>query len=328
MTLSFEDFAPWIVLVTVLLISGALAAARWGQRDPQLAEPAPREPEPPPLEAREREAERTDLRSYALDALGEAVLILDREGQIRDCNSSALTLFDRHRRAVEEHHASSLRQFEALNQGDPHRLAVERAVWVGEAWARQPDGGTKLCAVRVLAVRDGDGHVTGFVESFRDVTTDPSIGEEFRDLIYGVRAFHSGTASPEERLEAVRTELQRLTEAFRDLDLVLRQYERLLPALGADDPLTETIAGVASDARSAVAAVGVSSLLEQIPRSLARLRGHVQLLAGGGGAESGGAAGAKAPGHAAATTERSGSTRVGQAPSRDEHERQGGHGTA
>jgi len=59
---------------------------------------------------------------------------------------------------------------------------------------------------------------------------------------------------------------------------VIKQYERLLPSLGADDPLTESIAGVASDARAAVASVGVAALLEEIPRVLARLRGHLQQL--------------------------------------------------
>ena len=293
MTLSFEDLAPWIVLAVVLLVSGALAAARWGQWGRRRKAAVAPDPATTSAEDRQRQAdERAKLRAYALDALGEAVLITDRDGQIHDCNSSALTLFDRHRGAIEEHYASSLRRFEGLDQADPHRVASERAVWLGEAWARQPDGGMKLCLARVIATRDGRGRVTGFVESFRDVTSDRALGEEFRDLLYGVRAFHSATSLEDERLRAVRDELRLLTEAFRDLDMVLRTYERLLPALGADDPLAEAIAGVASDARSAAAAVGVSNLLEQIPRSLARLRGHLQHLTadrGTGAVDTGGA---------------------------------------
>ena len=96
-----------------------------------------------------------------------------------------------------------------------------------------------------------------------------------RDLLYGVRAFEP-SGSPGERLAAVRDELRVLSEGFRDLDHVLRQYERLLPSLGADDPLTESIAGVANDTRAAVAAVGVPALLEEIPRALARLRAYLQ----------------------------------------------------
>lgn len=322
MTLSFEAFAPWIVLVAVLLVSGALAAARWGHRGRPPTETAASDLDTHvPVESENPADERANLRSYALDALGEAVLITDSYGQIRDCNSSALTLFDRHRAAVQEHHVSSLRQFEGLGQGDPHRVAAERAVWLGEAWARQPDGGMRLCVVRVIAIRDGSGEVTGFVESFRDATADPAMGEEFRDLLYGVRAFHSGSASNDENVRAVREELRLLTEAFRDLDLVLRQYERLLPSLSADDPLAETIAGVASDARAAVAAVGVSSLLEQIPRSLARLRGHLQKLvsatgvAGSGGADGDGGgdgADAKKPLYRPSETERSATSELKQ----------------
>ena len=84
--------------------------------------------------------------------------------------------------------------------------------------------------------------------------------------------------TPSERHSAVRDELRVLSEGFRDLDHVLKQYERLLPSLGANDPLTESIAGAAHDARAAVAAVGVPALLEQIPRALARLRAPLQNL--------------------------------------------------
>jgi hypothetical protein len=222
--------------------------------------------------------DRALLRSYALDVLGEAVLILDRDGRVHDCNSSALTLFDRHRASIEEQYASTLRRFEGLDQSDPYRVAAQHAVWVGEAWARQPDGGVKLCLARVIAVRDTRARVTGFVESFRDVTAERALSEEFRDLLYGVRAFDSVSATPKETIRAVQDELRVLSEAFRDLDLVIRQYERLLPSLGADDPLAESIAGVAHDARAAVAAVGVPALLEEIPRALSRLRGHLQHL--------------------------------------------------
>lgn len=275
MNFSSESLTPWIALAAALLITGALIALRRGRRRQATPPPQPQaasENEEPPQD------EKATFRSYALDALGEAVLITDRDGRVRDCNSSALTLFDRHRGAVEGQFSTALRRFEGLDQDDPRRVASERAVWVGEAWARQPDGGVKLCQARVIAVRDGRARVTGYVESFRDVTADRTLGEEFRDLLYGVRAFDSGSATQGETLRAVREELRLLSEAFRDLDLVIRQYERLLPSLGADDPLTESIAGVAHDARAAVAAVGVPTLLEEIPRSLARLRGHLQSL--------------------------------------------------
>jgi uncharacterized protein (DUF885 family) len=133
----------------------------------------------------------------------------------------------------------------------------------------------KLCQSRVMAIRDARARIVAFAESFREVAQDRNIEQEVRDLLYGVRAFEtSGTSN--ERLSAVREELRVLSEGFRDLDHVLKQYERLLPSLGADDPLTESIAGQAHDARAAVAAVGVPALLEEIPRALARLRAHLQ----------------------------------------------------
>ena len=219
--------------------------------------------------------ERATLRAAALDSLAEAVLVTDGESRIRDCNSSALTLFNRHRGEVEDQYGAALRRFDGLDQKEPYRQASERSVWVGEGWARQPDGGMKLCQVRVMAIRDARARIVAYAESFREVAQDRNIEEEVRDLLYGVRAFEpSGT--PDEQLYAARDELRVLSEGFRDLDHVLRQYERLLPALGADDPLAESIAGAAHDARAAVSAVGVPALLEEIPRALARLRSHLQ----------------------------------------------------
>lgn len=223
--------------------------------------------------------ERCTLRAAALDSLAEAVLITDGNGRIRDCNASALTMFDRHRGEVEEQFATALRRFDGMDQNDPYRQAHDHGVWVGEGWARQPDGGMKLCAVRVMAIRDGRARIVAFAESFREVANDGLVQQEVRDLLYGVRAFEpAGGETAEERMSAVHDELRVLSEGFRDLDHVLKQYDRLLPAIGANDPIAESIAGVASDARAAVAAVGVPALLEQIPRALARLRGYLQQL--------------------------------------------------
>jgi hypothetical protein len=268
-----NDFQPitWLVIAAVLTVVGLAVGWSIGkgtQKKPALkvaASPAP------------AIDERAILRASALDSLAEAVVITDDNGRVRDCNASALTLFNRHRGEVEEQFATSLRRFDGLDQSEPYTLAREHAVWVGEGWAKQPDGGMKLCQVRVMAIRDARARVVAFAESFRDVARDRNIEQDVRDLLYGVRAFEP-TGSPSERLSAVRDELRVLSEGFRDLDHVLKQYERLLPSLGADDPLAESIAGAAHDARAAVAAVGVPALLEEIPRALSRLRAHLQSL--------------------------------------------------
>jgi PAS domain S-box-containing protein len=221
---------------------------------------------------------RLELRAASVDALAEAILLTDGEGRVLDCNSSALTLFNRHRGELEGQPAVALRRFDGIDQSDPHRIASERAIWVGEGWARVPDGAMRLCHVRVIAIRDARARVLGFAESFRDVVQDQAGDQVFRDLLYGVRAFESAATTSSETLSAVREDLRVLSEAFRDLDHVLRQYERLLPSLSPDDPLAEAIAGAAHDARTAVAAVGVPDLLEEIPRALTRLRGNLLTL--------------------------------------------------
>ncbi len=268
---ALQNPITWLIATVLLTAVGAVLGwriGRGGAGKAPLKEPEP--PAPPP-------DERAALRATALDSLAEAVLIAEKDGRIRDCNSSALTLFGRHRGELEDQYATSVRRFDGLDQGDPYRVASEHTVWVGEGWARQPDGGMKLCQARVIAIRDARARIVAFAESYRDVAQDRNIDQDVRDLLYGVRAFEAaGTTT--DSMSALRDELRVLSEGFRDLDHVLRQYERLLPSLGADDPLTESIAGAAHEARAAVAAVGVPALLEEIPRALARLRGHVQLL--------------------------------------------------
>jgi len=273
-TASFLSLAGWGALAAVPIGAGMLTLRRRRQSRAVASDDLSH------LEAAHVHIDqRVAIRSHALDVLGEAVLIMDRDGRVHDCNTSALTLFDRHRSSIDSQYASTLRRFEGLDQNDPHRVALQHAVWVGEAWARQPDGGLKLCFTRVIAIRDAQAQVTGFVESFRDVTADRELSEEFRDLLYGVRAYDHVSTPPQETVHALHEELRLLGEAFRDLDLVIRKYERLLPALSADDPLAEAIAGEALDVRTAVGAIGVPALLEEIPRVLSRVRGHLQQLA-------------------------------------------------
>lgn len=218
------------------------------------------------------------LRSLGLDVVGEAVIILDADRLVRDCNSAALALLDRQRSSIESESASSLRRFEALDQDDPLRVAAEHGVWMGEAWVRQPDGASRLCQAKVMAIRDSAHAVVGYAEAYRDVVNERAMDEEFRNLLYGVRLYSAATTLPDASLRAIREELRLLGEAFHGLDRVIRQYERLLPSLSADDPLSEAIAGAAYEAREAMSQVGVPGLLDEIPRSLSRLRAHLQRL--------------------------------------------------
>jgi hypothetical protein len=267
--------SPLVLFPAAVLIAAAGVAIGW--RAGRRATRTTVAPANPSTTAAVSTDERALLRAAALDSFADAVLITDRDGRIRDCNSSALTLFNRHRGEVEDQFATSVRRFDGVDQTEPHRAASEHSVWVGEGWARLPDGGMKLCQLRVMAIRDSRARVMAFAESFREVAQSRDLEQEIRDLVYGVRAFEA-TGTHDEQVAAVRDDLRTLSEGFRDLDHVLRQYERLLPSLGADDPLTESIAGVAHDARAAGAAVGVNALLQEIPRALARLRRHLPAL--------------------------------------------------
>ena len=96
----------WLVLTAALTAAGI--GVGWmlrGKRITPAAKPVTSNPGPTQLD------ERASLRASALDSLAEAVLVTDGEGRVRDCNSSALTLFNRHRGEVEDQYATALLLF-------------------------------------------------------------------------------------------------------------------------------------------------------------------------------------------------------------------------
>jgi hypothetical protein len=60
---------------------------------------------------------------------------------------------------------------------------------------------------------------------------------------------------------------------------VLRQYELLLPAMRAEDPIAEAIAGLAAETSEVATSADVPRLLQEIPRTLGRLRAQMLRLA-------------------------------------------------
>jgi hypothetical protein len=126
-------------------------------------------------------------------------------------------------------------------------------------------------------VRDAAGDPVAFAESYRDAVAEGLLADELRDRLYGLRHERDDVLTVPES-EAVREELTRIGAAFRDLEIALRQYERLLPVLSAQDPLAETIAGLAHETLSSVTRLRVDQLLHEVPGALARLHAATEEL--------------------------------------------------
>ena len=247
----------------------AVAAYAWSRR---------RRPEAPQADGKTQrrateesevnlKAEQRVARALALDAISEAVLIVDEEGRVRDCNSAALALFQRHRASVQEVFVSTLRTLDDVPM-DAHKIARERGVWSGESWARLPDGSSVLCLTRVVPLRELHGRMTTFAESYRDVVSEQLTSRELRDRLFGVR---QSLGSPGDSLPA-SVSLARLGATFRDLEVAVQQYERVIDALSVKDPVTESIAGLVHDAREATSSIATRTLLHDIPELLAALQ--------------------------------------------------------
>lgn len=103
-----------------------------------------------------------------------------------------------------------------------------------------------------------------------------------------------GERSADAAALAALHEARYLEDAFRELERVLGQYERLLPAIRADDPLAEEIAGLAAETADVARAADLPRLRVEIPRAIGRLQRHLAAGSAAAGA-SGGASGGAAP---------------------------------
>jgi len=219
------------------------------------------------------------LRGEALEVAAEPVLIVGPDGRLRDCNAAALALLSRHRTEVSQVDATTLRTLIDVDGGrlDWGGLVARRAPWSGEVHVRLPDGSRQLSMARVVPVFADDGGLAAMVEVYhggRDVLT-----LDREHFLHELDA-REGAEEEGDAAERVRADLRLLALAFADIERLVRQYEQLLPAMRAEDPLTEAIAGLAAETSEVAASVDVTRLLEEVPRVLGRVRGRVQRLGG------------------------------------------------
>lgn len=236
---------------------------------------------PPPSDGSapsRRPGEGDSYRSQALEAVAEPVFVIGVDGRVRDCNAAALVLLERSRSAVIDMEAATIRTLltpRALPQ-DWGELVAMRAPWSGDAHVRLPDGSRRASPVRLIPVFVVSGEMTAMVEVYRELPSElaPAPDQYLRALDLGEGGGRGGTAA-----ENAERELRLITLAIADLERVVRQYELLLPAVRAEDPLAESIAGLAAETSEVVASADVPRLLRELPGTLARLRTQVQRLA-------------------------------------------------
>ena len=159
-----------------------------------------------------------------------------------------------------------------LEWGD---LLATYSPWSLDAHVRLPDGSRLVCLTRLVPLFEAGGEVSAMVEVYRGhPERDRHTAKHF---VYSLDAVDEGSSGDDPALR-VQQELGRIALAFDDLERVVRPYERLLPALQAEDPLTEAIAGIAAETRDMAAAADMPRLLDELRRALERLRTQVARL--------------------------------------------------
>lgn len=221
------------------------------------------------------------LRASALDVAAEALLIVGADGDVLDCNAAALTLLDRHRSAVVGVPAASLRTLRldgaAVEWGS---VVAGRAPWSGEALVRLPDGSHLPREVRLVPVFGDTGEVRAMVEACTHAGGAGGDGSDelrryLESLAEDEAAYEDEAGGADPAAEAAR-ELQRLALGVAALDRVVQQYEHLIAAMRAEDPLTEALAGLVAETREVAALADVARLRRELPRTVERLRRQLQ----------------------------------------------------
>jgi PAS domain-containing protein len=229
------------------------------------------------------------LRSNALDVAADPLLIVGAGGEVLDCNTATFALLDRHRSAVIAAQASSLRTL-WLNGASAEWDAVvaARAPWSGDALVRLPDGSHVQRAVRLVPLFGVGGEVRALVEAYRDPwqqrSGEHAVVSRYLDEMTSDASLPGDDDAGHDPAASAARELQRLALGVAALDRVLRQYERLVPAMRAEDPLTEVMAGLVAETRQVAESADVSRLLRELPRTVDRLRLQLQALGDGEGA--------------------------------------------
>lgn len=260
--------APLLLLIVALSIVAGAAIGRAVARPRRDEESGGNELDAA-KNARSESSERERLRADALDASLEAIVVVSPEGRVRDCNAAALSLFNRHRTEIEALDAVALRRLFAPNGAEMKwdELVATRSPWMGDALIRLPDGSTREALTRIVPIFSSAGDVMALAEVHRDPHDQSIVSTRAIGFPHSALLSHHPDAEP----HGERGDLRFLAAAFQDLDRVLRQYERLLPAMRAEDPLSEVIAGVAAETTEVTQSVDVPTLLREIPRVLGRL---------------------------------------------------------
>ncbi|MHA1565914.1 MAG: PAS domain S-box protein [Alphaproteobacteria bacterium] len=116
------------------------------------------------------------------DEIHDAVLILNGERVVVDCNASAEWLFGYEKRELIGKPAYALRSPRARPQ-DPEIAAafLEHGRWVGEVQISRPVGSDRICEVSVGPFRDDDGQVIGYISVSRDISARKATERALRD---------------------------------------------------------------------------------------------------------------------------------------------------
>lgn len=247
----------------ILAVAAAIACYALGRRANRRAESTPHER----THGRaSRDGLQTNLRGYALDAIGESVLLVHPDGRVLDCNSAALTLFQRHRDGLCDVYASTIRTF-GKSGAPAYEIAQRRGLWTGESWIRLPDGSVTLCLSRVVPIYEPGSEevIVAFAEAHRDVVAEQVAGRELRDRLYSATAAAGSVAADG------REALAKLGAAFRDLETSMQAYDRILSALSVQDPVTEVLAGLVHEVRETNLALGTQATMHDVPVLLAKI---------------------------------------------------------
>ncbi|HVU03560.1 MAG TPA: ATP-binding protein [Polyangiaceae bacterium] len=149
-----------------------------------------------------------------------AIYLLDPDGYVTTWNSGAEKIKGYTAAEIIGRHYSTFFRKEDVDAGKPLeelRIARTQGRYEEEGWRVRKDGTPFWSSVVLTAIRDADGHLTGFAKVTRDLTARRAAEEASRELIRE-QAARAAAESAEERL---RVEHRRYRELSLQLQAIL-----------------------------------------------------------------------------------------------------------
>jgi PAS domain S-box-containing protein len=197
-----------------------------------------------PIEMSETSGQHTELFRLLVESVKDyAIFALDPEGHVLTWNEGARAIKGYTRDEIVGQHFSKFYLPEAVQSGWPTRelaLAEREGRFSDEGWRVKKDGSAFWASVIITALRDSEGHLSGFAKVTQDLSERKQWEERIQQLNRELRSRVAQLDETQHQLQLRTLELQKLSAQL----LQIQDEERRRLARELHDELGQQLSGL------------------------------------------------------------------------------------